>query len=146
MEKSIQVLLVDDEQEFLDGVSERMKLKGFEPVMVNSGEEALEKAKTMTFDAAVVDLKMPGMDGLVTITKLKEIQPNLKTVLLTGFGDAKVKEATEGLESAYFEKSEMGGFWGFIKSLPDMLENSMASAGLAEEGDRESAERMMKKK
>lgn len=141
-----QVLLVDDEQEFLDGISERLKLKGFAPVMANSGEEALEKAKTGEFVAAVVDLKMPGMDGLVCITKLKEIHPKIKTVLLTGFGDAKVKEATEGLEAAYFEKSEMGSFWDFIKNLPDRIEKTMVTAAMAEGGDVDTAHKMATKK
>jgi two-component system response regulator AtoC len=60
---------------------------------------------------------MPDMDGLVTITKLKEIKPDLKTVLLTGHGNDKVKQATESLNSLYFEKDEMQDFWGFIKNL-----------------------------
>jgi two-component system response regulator AtoC len=57
------------------------------------------------------------MDGLVTITKLKEIQPRLKTVLLTGHGSDKVRQATESLNTLYFEKDEMGEFWNFIKKL-----------------------------
>ncbi len=146
MSEQKKVLLVDDEQAFLDGVSERLQLKGFEPVLANSGEEAINIAKDEKFVAAVVDLKMPGMDGLVCITKLKEIDPNLKTVLLTGFGDEKVKEATEGLEAAYFEKSEMGGFWDFIKGLPDRIEKTMATAAMAEGGDVDTAHKMAQKK
>jgi len=59
---------------------------------------------------------MPDMDGLVTITKLKEIYPELKSVLLTGHGSEKVKEATEALKADYFEKDQMEAFWNFIKS------------------------------
>ncbi|TVM30999.1 response regulator [Oceanidesulfovibrio marinus] len=139
MAKQLTILLVDDEQSFLDNLNERMKLKGFNTVLASSGEHALELAKEHAIDAAIVDLKMPGMDGLVCIAKLKEIHRGLKTVLLTGYGDAKVKEATEGLESVYFEKGEMGRFWDFIKSLPAKMESTMASAGYAEEGDAEGA-------
>ena len=57
------------------------------------------------------------MDGLVTITKLKEIKPNLKTILLTGHGSEKVKQATESLHSLYFQKDQMGDFWSFVKGL-----------------------------
>jgi DNA-binding NtrC family response regulator len=146
MSKQITILLVDDEQSFLENLEERMKLKGFNTLLATSGEEALEKARANHVDAAIVDLKMPGMDGLVCIAKLKEINENIKTVLLTGYGDAKVKEATEGLESVYFEKGEMSRFWEFIKGLPAKMENTMASAGYAEEGDSEGATKAFKDK
>jgi DNA-binding NtrC family response regulator len=144
--KKIHVLLVDDEKKFLDSISERIRLKGFEPLQATGGKEALEIAKKHKIYAAVVDLKMPDMDGLVTITKLKEIQPEVRTVLLTGFGDEKVKEAAEALDSAYFEKDEMGGFWNFMKRLQRNLEDSMAAAGMATGGDLEDAAQWRKKK
>jgi len=113
--KNIAVLLVDDEKKFLDSISERIRLRGFEPLPAASGEEALDIARKTQIQAAVVDQKMPGMDGLTTIAKLKEIHPALKTVLLTGYGNKKVKEAAEALDSAYFEKDEMRAFWDFLK-------------------------------
>ncbi len=143
MTKNLTILLVDDEQSFLESISERLKLKGFNTLLATSGEEAVEHAEKQHVDAAIVDLKMPGMDGLTCIAKLKEKHPKLKTVLLTAYGNEKVKEATEGLESAYFEKGEMGGFWSFIKSLPQKLEASMAGAGYAEGGDVDGARKML---
>ncbi|MBI4775574.1 MAG: response regulator, partial [Deltaproteobacteria bacterium] len=71
-EEKENILLVDDEKKFLDTISERIRLKGFEPLQASSGKEALEIARKQKIYAAVVDLKMPDMDGLVTITKLKE--------------------------------------------------------------------------
>ena len=112
---NLTILLVDDEKKFLNSISERIRLKGFEPLLATSGKEALEIARKHKIHAAVVDLKMPDMDGMVTITKLKEIHPEIKTVLLTGFGDDKVKEAAEALDSLYIEKDKMGDFWAFIK-------------------------------
>ena len=145
-EKKLNILLVDDEKKFLDSISDRIRLKGFEPLPATSGKEALEIARKKKIHAAVVDLKMPDMDGLVTITKLKEIHPEIRTVLLTGFGDEKVKEAAEALDSDYFEKDEMGGFWNFIKNLQRTLEDSMAAAGMASGGDLDDAVHMGKKK
>lgn len=144
MAKKIKVLLVDDEKEFLDSLSERFELRGFEVYKAQSGPEALQVAEKKKLHAAVVDLKMPDMDGLVTITKLKEIQPRIKTVLLTGFGSEKVKEATEALDSDYFEKGQMGSFWDFIKRLPQRLEDTMAAAGMATGGDIEDAKKIDK--
>jgi two-component system response regulator AtoC len=109
------ILLVDDEEKFLNSIAERLRILGFDPLKATGGRQALELAKTNRIHMAIVDLKMPDMDGLVTITKLKEIYPDLRSVLLTGYGSEKVKQATEALEADYFEKDRMGSFWEFIK-------------------------------
>ena len=112
---SPKILLVDDEEKFLNSIAERLKLLGFDPLKASSGRQALALAQDNHIDLAIVDLKMPGLDGLVTITKLKEIFPDLKSVLLTGYGSEKVKEATKALDAAYFEKDRMENFWEFVK-------------------------------
>jgi len=145
VKKNFNILLVDDEKKFLDTISTRIRMKGLEPLLATSGTEALEIARRHEIYAAVVDLKMPDMDGLETITRLKEIQPAIKTVLLTGFGDEKVREAAEAIASDYFEKDRMGGFWNFIKKLQKTLEDSMAAAGMSE-GDPEGAAEISKNK
>ena len=114
--KAKKILLVDDEDKFLNSIAERLKLLGFDPLKASSGRQALELAKNNRIDMAIVDLKMPDMDGLVTITKLKEIYSDLKSVLLTGYGNEKIKQATEALKADYFEKDRMDAFWNFIKS------------------------------
>jgi CheY-like chemotaxis protein len=109
------ILLVDDEQKFLNTIADRIRLKGYKPLLASSGAEALEIARQNELYAAVVDFKMPDMDGLETINRLKKIHPAVKTVLLTGFGDEKVREAARALDTAYFEKDDMVSFWDFIK-------------------------------
>jgi DNA-binding NtrC family response regulator len=109
------ILLVDDEEKVTDSLTDRARLKGLEPLPARTGQEAIRIAKRKKIDIAIVDLKMPDMDGLVTIAKLKEIHPGIKTVLLTGFGDQKIKEAAEALDAAYFEKDEMRDLWDFIR-------------------------------
>ncbi len=111
------ILLVDDEERLLQSIAQRMKVLGFEPITATSGLEAIDLAMKNAIDLAIVDLQMPDMNGLVTITKLKEINPGLKTMLLTGHGNDKIKQATESLNTLYFEKDEMGDFWSFIKKL-----------------------------
>jgi DNA-binding NtrC family response regulator len=109
------ILLVDDEERLLNSMAQRILLLGFVPVKASSGIKALEIAKKTRIDLAIVDLKMPDMDGLVTITKLKEMVPDLKTVLLTGYGSEKARQATEALGAMYFEKDAMAGLWDEIK-------------------------------
>ena len=111
------VLLVDDEKKLLDSMANRLTLLGFVPFKAGTGEEAIAYAMRNRPDLAIVDLKMPGMDGLVTIAKLKELYPDLKTVLLTGYGNEKIKQATEALDAAYVRKEEMSGLWTLIKEL-----------------------------
>jgi DNA-binding NtrC family response regulator len=112
---TLKILVVDDEKKFLNSIAERLRLLGFDPLKASNGRQALELAKNTRIDWAIVDLKMPDMDGLVTIAKLKEIYPKLRSVLLTGHGSEKVKQATEALNADYFEKDQMEAFWSFVK-------------------------------
>ena len=87
------VLLVDDEIEFVSTLAERMRARGLDVDFVTSGVEALQLAKQKTFDAVVLDIAMPGMDGIETLKHLLEDQPDLQVVLLSG--QATVKTAVE---------------------------------------------------
>ncbi|MCK5098148.1 MAG: sigma-54-dependent Fis family transcriptional regulator, partial [Desulfobacteraceae bacterium] len=111
------ILLVDDEEKLLNSMAQRLTLLGFEVIKASSGTKAIKEAKHTHIDMAIVDLKMPDMDGLVTITKLKEITPDIKTILLTGYGSEKIKQATEAIGSKYFEKDSMADLWVLIKRL-----------------------------
>ncbi len=111
------VLLVDDEAKLLKTIAQRIEMMGYKPLTATSGIAAIDIVMKNPIDLAIVDLQMPDMNGLVTITKLKEIKPGLKTILLTGHGNDKVKQATESLNTLYFEKTEMGDFWHFIKQM-----------------------------
>jgi DNA-binding NtrC family response regulator len=136
---NINILLVDDNPKFLRTLSDRIKLKGHDPLTALNGKQALEIMKSTRIQLAIVDQRMPDMDGLEVITQLKKMDPAIKTMLLTGHGDEKLKEATEALNSAYFEKEDMGSFWGFFRKILKSLETSMAAAGMAEDGDQEDA-------
>lgn len=107
--------MVDDEERLLDSIAQRISLLGHLPLKATSGPQALDIVQQTHVDLAIVDLKMPEMDGLVTITKLKEMIPDLKTILLTGYGNEKTKQATEALGSLYVEKDAMGGLWDIVK-------------------------------
>jgi len=96
----IRVLLVDDEENLVEYMSKRLLKKGFNVKASFSGEEALEAAKQANYDVAVVDLKMPGIDGVETQKRLREIQPYLQCIVLTGHGS--IESALEsGQEDAF---------------------------------------------
>ena len=78
------VLLVDDEVDFVDVLAERLEARDLDVFKANSGEAALALAEERTFDAIVLDMAMPGMNGIETLERLLEINPDLQVILLTG--------------------------------------------------------------
>jgi DNA-binding NtrC family response regulator len=82
----INILIVDDEEQFLASIARSLELRDFSVVTVNRGDKALEAARQQPFDIALVDLKMPGMDGQATLEALKKEHPWMEIVILTGHG------------------------------------------------------------
>jgi len=78
------VLLVDDEVDFVDILADRLETRGLMVFKANSGTEALSVAEDKVLDAIVLDMAMPGMDGLETLEGLLKINPDLQVILLTG--------------------------------------------------------------
>ena len=93
---SEKVLLVDDEVDFLDTLSERMRTRGMEVSTSRSGVEALKKVEQESYDVIILDLMMPGVDGLEALTILKEKKPDLQVILLTGH--ASVEKGIEAMK------------------------------------------------
>lgn len=91
MEKELKakILLVDDEEDFLSTLAERLELRGLDVDTAVSGEEALAKAEKEGFDLIVLDLAMPGMDGIETLKRIKGKQPEAEIIILTGQGSIK---------------------------------------------------------
>jgi DNA-binding NtrC family response regulator len=79
------VLLVDDEQDFLDSLAERMRARGMDVSTTTSAEEAIRRAETEPFDAIVLDLMMPEMDGIEVLQAIKQKRPEVGVILLTGY-------------------------------------------------------------
>lgn len=86
MKKQIKLLFVDDEERFLNGMTQRLKLRDMVVHSFNNGADALESAKKENYDIALIDLKMPGMDGEELLKKLKQKIPAMEVIILTGHG------------------------------------------------------------
>ncbi|MDH3391023.1 MAG: response regulator [Desulfobulbaceae bacterium] len=84
------VLLVDDEEQFLQALSERLTNRGLQVDSVTSGEEAVVQVENKNFDAVVLDLAMPGINGIETMKRIKEKRPDLEIIILTGHATVKV--------------------------------------------------------
>lgn len=80
------VLLVDDEKEFVELMSQRLETRGLKVIAVTSGEEAVAMTQDRNLDVAVVDFAMPGIDGIETLKQIKEKRPDIEVIMLTGHG------------------------------------------------------------
>jgi len=98
------ILLVDDEEEFLDILSERMRNRGMEVVTASSAKEALEKIEEDLFDAIILDFMMPEMNGLETIEAIKVKKPELQVILLSG--QATLEKGIEAMKLGAFDVVE----------------------------------------
>ncbi|MBN2327031.1 MAG: response regulator [Candidatus Omnitrophica bacterium] len=77
------ILIVDDEEELRDNLQDLLEFWDYEVIAVGSGEAAVEKASVMQFDAALLDIQLPGMDGLETLKKLKAAQSDLPVAMVS---------------------------------------------------------------
>ncbi len=93
---SEKVLLVDDEKDFIETLAERMKTRGMDVSTTTSAKEALEMVDDQVYDAIVLDLMMPEMDGLEALSILKSKNPDLQVILLTG--QATVEKGIEAMK------------------------------------------------
>src|SRR5947208_3657145 len=80
------LLIVDDDEQLAQALARRFQRLGYAATLVNSGEQALETAGHAPFDVVLLDLHLPGLDGLEVLAKLKELHPELEVILLTAHG------------------------------------------------------------
>ena len=81
------VLLVDDNEEFLEATEQRLELRDIEVHTAADGEKAVALVQQQIFDVVVLDLSMPGIDGLEALRRIKAVQPYVQAVMLTGHGN-----------------------------------------------------------
>ena len=93
----MKMMLVDDEERFLATTQKLLSRKGYDVATATSGAEALERLKSQNIHVVILDVKMPGMDGMETLKAIKSQYPLVEVIMLTGH--ATVESAVEGLKS-----------------------------------------------
>ena len=145
--KEMKVLLVDDEQKFVEALSERLQMRDLENETVYDGEEALSFVNDKEPDVMVLDLKMPGIDGMEVLRRVKKKFPAIRVIILTGHGTDRDEEESRRI-----------GVYDYLKKPVDIevlvsrikaahmnkIEGSMAAAAFAEAGEYETARDVMK--
>lgn len=95
------LLIVDDEKDFVEMFSLRLTRQGEKVFTAYSGEEALKVLADKVVDVVMLDIRMPGMDGITTLKEIKATHPLVEVILLTGHGSTET--AVDGMKSGAFD-------------------------------------------
>ena len=98
----MKVLLVDDEEELVTALAERLSLRDIEADWATCGMDAITRVSEDTYDVIVLDVKMPGMSGLETMEKIQKIKPEAKIIFLTGHGSVEDHEAGKKAGASFY--------------------------------------------
>ena len=97
----MRIMLVDDEERYLQTTKKLIEKKGFEVLTAQSGKDALEKLKLQNVHVVILDVKMPGMDGNETLKAIRTLYPLVEVIMLTGH--ATLSSSIDGLESGAYD-------------------------------------------
>jgi DNA-binding NtrC family response regulator len=136
--KEFKVLMVDDEEDFVTTMAERLEMRDVSPDVALTGEQALERVADDIPDVMVLDLKMPGIDGMEVLKRVRKAYPQVQVIILTGHGSEKDEAEARRLGAfAYLQKPV--DMEKLVKTLRDAykkkMENAMVAAAFAEEGE-----------
>jgi len=98
---AVRVLLVDDEREFVDALADRLETRGFAVTKAFSGEEGLARLREKEVDVVVLDVLMPVKDGVETLRDVKQLNPLIEVIMLTGH--ATIESAIDGLKLGAYD-------------------------------------------
>ncbi len=144
--KDIKVLLVDDEEEFVKALAERLEMRDLRSDTVYDGEEALSFVEDQEPDVMVLDLKMPGIDGMEVLRRVRKAYPTIQVIILTGHGTEKHEEEARRLGAfEYLEKPV--NLDVLVKKMKAAyrrkMEDTMVAATFAEAGEHEAAKKIL---
>ena len=150
----IKLLLVDDEEDYVKTMAERMEMRDVGSRVALSGEEALQMVEEDAPDVMVLDLRMPGINGMEVLERVKREHPHVQIIILTGHGSEKEEEEARRLGAfEYLQKpadtsdllATVRSAWSrglqFLKDSRDEFERSMTAAAMAEGGLPEMAQK-----
>ena len=147
--QEFKVLMVDDEEDFVKTLAERMQMRDLSPDVALSGEQALKRVQDDVPDVMVLDLKMPGIDGMEVLRRVRQAYPDVQVVILTGHGSERDEAEARRLGAfAYLQKPvDMEKLVKTMRAAyKKKLESAMVAAAFAEEGEFGTAKEIMEDK
>jgi DNA-binding response OmpR family regulator len=147
--KKIKLLLVDDETEFLDTLVDRLDLRDLKTDVAYNGKEALSAVEEEEPDVIVLDVKMPEMDGIEVLRRIKKAYPHVEVIILTGHGNEQDEQRARELGAFDYLKKPadletlMGRIRGAFKQRMNKLEELSMAVTFAEAGEFDTARQIM---
>ena len=147
--KKLRVLLVDDEKEFVETLADRLNMRDLDASTAHNGEQALSLVKKEEPDVIVLDLKMPGIDGIEVLRRVRKAYPNVEVIILTGHGSEQDEEAARSLGAFDYMKKPVDlqalvpRIRKAFKQRMKKLERMSMSVAFAEAGEFDTARQIM---
>jgi DNA-binding response OmpR family regulator len=147
--KKLKLLLVDDEKEFVETLADRLKMRDLDAAVVHDGEQALSAVEQEEPDVIVLDLKMPGIDGIEVLRRVRSAYPNVQVSILTGHGSKKDEDAARTLGAYDYLKKPVDldtlvpRIKDAFKQKMRLLERMSMAVAFAEAGEFDTAKEMM---
>lgn len=94
------ILIVDDESAVCESLEELLRMENFQAESAGSGEDALKVLSEVKFDLVLLDIKMPGIDGVEVMRQIKKYHPDTRIIIITGYGslDSAIKSIRSGAQ------------------------------------------------
>ncbi len=146
--KEIKVLLVDDEEDFINTLAQRLKMRDLSVSCVYDGEQGLSRVKQEEPDVLVLDLKMPGLQGMDVLRQVRKTNPKMQVIILSGHGTDKDEEEAKSIGGFDFlrKPADIDLLMTKIKeAYAEKIEREMTAISFAEEGVFDTARKIMKK-
>jgi DNA-binding response OmpR family regulator len=139
------VLLVDDEEEFVKTLGERLEMRGMAPDTAFTGEAALQRISEEQPDIMILDIKMPGIDGIEVLRRVRKAYPRIQVIMLTAHGTEKDQEEAERLGAfAYLRKPvDLESLTKTMAAASKRLETLSMASAFAQAGDPETAKKIL---
>lgn len=98
---AVRLLIVDDEKDFVEVLAQRLETRGFRVKTAPTGKGALDRIREQDFDVVILDVMMPGLNGIETLQEIKKLKPLTEVILLTGYGALDM--AIEGMKLGAYD-------------------------------------------
>ena len=121
MDDKVSILIVDDNEGMCETLSDIMEDRGYRPVIALDGYEAVEKVREMDFDVILMDIRMPGMNGVETLKQIRSIQPDTAVVMMTAYAvEDLIREALrEGAYGVLYKPLDIVRMIGLIEGVKE---------------------------
>jgi len=123
----VSILVVDDNNDLAEGMSDLLDALGYDVAIANDGFAAVSLVEKSSFDIALMDIKMPGMNGVEAYKQIKEINPKIEAIMMTGYSDDDlIKEAlSEGAREVMNKPIDFGRLVALIEAITNKSSNNV---------------------